>query len=797
MAPFPMSDGHIRRCPSCGVENAPHVMRCPCGALLAGIDLVSPASTAPAPAPAPVSAPASAPAPAPTHCRFDDCGQPNPPGSTSCQYCDRPLSATASPPAPPASLLNLPPALQARYRIVRPLPTQGAEAELLLVEALGGGPQLVAKIYRQGIHPKQAVQERINRMPLRHRVEFLDTGNAQGYAYELMEFCRHGSWREQMKDGALHEGLLLDFVRELAPALASAHEAGLIHRDLKPENLLLRSLSPLNLVLTDFGSASVLDATQRFTGNARTLPYAAPESLSGVIDAKADYWAFGIMILEGALGRHPFAGLSEAVILHHLTTRSMDLSGVPMPDLCKLLRGLLLRDPARRWGAAEIERWLARDPNLPDPVESHVNSQFRTPYHIAKDICHTPQELAAALARNWRIALADSENGQLLAWFRDVQKDQNVVRLLLEMKFDMQMQVDLRLLKLILYLAPNTAPVWQGAPIDLRAVLSRVAPALQGEREAIDWLDLIYRQRVLDYYAQAGHAGSKQLIERWTLACEQFSTAWAAKLPLIEAKASARGPDEYVNFDDIVYGSGPLERPPLGLMHARLLAVTHDPAWVERLRQRLHPEFCTLLAACPWFAALGEPQTMDGITLLVLEALMPVARQAAERQRKATERQQANAQGDYDNTQRELRQLLVRIHTLGSRQLATPTVCDDLTVALEQLFDLYIKIRAAGRTDPAWQKLDQAAQAQKQTAHTLRKLVDTLSEQHVVNAGWIDINVLAFAGLAAVVLPMLLGGRVIFLVLAAIAGLAAWRLVPTWLMMQQVRALTEKLRERA
>jgi hypothetical protein len=34
-----MSQDYIRRCPSCGTENALGVMRCVCGALLTGVDL--------------------------------------------------------------------------------------------------------------------------------------------------------------------------------------------------------------------------------------------------------------------------------------------------------------------------------------------------------------------------------------------------------------------------------------------------------------------------------------------------------------------------------------------------------------------------------------------------------------------------------------------------------------------------------------------------------------------------------------------------------------------------------------
>ncbi|CAK0774156.1 hypothetical protein CCP4SC76_5820002 [Gammaproteobacteria bacterium] len=56
-----------------------------------------------------------------------------------------------------STLLNLPSGLASRYRILEQLPTQGAEADLLLVEPLSGGKRVVIKLYRRGIHPKSEV----------------------------------------------------------------------------------------------------------------------------------------------------------------------------------------------------------------------------------------------------------------------------------------------------------------------------------------------------------------------------------------------------------------------------------------------------------------------------------------------------------------------------------------------------------------------------------------------------------------------------------------------------------------
>ena len=83
---------------------------------------------------------------------------------------------------------------------MRPLPTSGAEAELLVVAPLDGpGEELIAKIYRHGIHPDREVQERIAAIDPSHCVRMLDRGISDGFAFELMEYCRAGSLRDLLR----------------------------------------------------------------------------------------------------------------------------------------------------------------------------------------------------------------------------------------------------------------------------------------------------------------------------------------------------------------------------------------------------------------------------------------------------------------------------------------------------------------------------------------------------------------------------------------------------------------------
>lgn len=778
--------GLIRLCPTCGAENEPAVMRCACGALLAGVDLVRRAP--PAAAPAPIAETA-----AKTRlCPHEDCGQANPTDAASCVYCNRPLAAAGAEAEPELqSLIALPGPLRERYRIVRPFPAAGAEAEILLVEPAGGGDSRIAKVYRSGIRPKPEVLAQIARVDRRHRVDIIESGVADGHAWELMEYCAHGSLRERLRAGPLAPELLRTVIGELATALADVHAARLVHRDLKPENVLVRCESPLDLVLTDFGIASVLDATQRFTGTARSLAYAAPETLSGLIDAKADYWALGMIALEAALGRHPFAGLSEAVVLHHLATRPVDLGEVTDRGLKKLLRGLLLRDPKARWGAAEIERWLAGDPTLAEAPEPGA-AAFAEPYRLAGDICATPEQLAVALARHWREGVADLGNGQLLAWFRDAQKDHDTVRLLLELQHERQMHVDRRLLALIIHLAPGIPPVWRGESVELAAVLGRAARALKGDAEATAWLDEIHRQRVLETWAAAGNAGAADLAARWTAAADRFADAWERQSGRLREGTPRPGPDEPVRFDDVVYGRAGPERPSSLALHPRLLAAAYDPAWADWLRRKLGAEAAALASACPWLAELGDPAGMDAADLLVLEALLPEARKAAERGRSVRAEQEKAEAEDMRKLRGDAELAIGNLRSLGGR-LLTPAASAELRAALDQYQGLLARVRASGRSDDAWMALRKRVVRVEPYADRMQELVDRLAERRTANAGWFGREAAGFAFFAIIVLPIFLPARLSYLPAMIVAGLAAWRLLPNFFAARQIRELAGKL----
>ena len=134
-----------------------------------------------------------------------------------------------------------------------------------------------------------------------------------GELYITSELVRGRTLREELRDGPLPPLQLLPVLVTIATALDAAHELGIVHRDLKPENIIRRDDGQVKVL--DFGLAQSLarsdaPASTRLTevGSALGTPgYMAPEQLSGKeVDARADIFAFGVLVWELATGEHPF-----------------------------------------------------------------------------------------------------------------------------------------------------------------------------------------------------------------------------------------------------------------------------------------------------------------------------------------------------------------------------------------------------------------------------------------------------------------------------------------------------------
>jgi tRNA A-37 threonylcarbamoyl transferase component Bud32 len=535
------------------------------------------------------------------------------------------------------SVFNLPEALARHWRMLAPLPAHGAEAELFVVQRLDGEERAVAKLYRPGIRPRAEAVERIARVACEHIVRILERGESEGISYELMEYCKFGSLRNLIEDDAADPRWLRQVVAQLADALTVLHREGIIHRDLKPENVLVRSLEPVQVALTDFGISSLAESTHHFTSTNRTVRYAPPEAMTGILTVKADYWSLGMIILEMYTGRHPFAGLSEAVINHLLITRPIDLTAIDDAAWRSLLRGLLMRNPDKRWSDTEVRRWVEGDPSLDvlaELADEGVLAATVRPYEMGTKACTTAAELAVALMSQWDAGARDLARGFVTAWLRDELHDQNLVRFVMDLMDDPSLTPDLRLLRFALRAAPGMPAVWRGSPLTDESLSTLTRAALNGGTQERLLLASIYEQDALLMFPE-GHADGRRLLalrERWR---RRADICQQVQLRLVtdeqEARRQVRASAAFANFDELVYGGG-AERltPPDPSPHPVLLAPEFAPEELERIRQRVA---AAMLNHCPWFRGSVELARLGVEELAALEAAAPRARRFADEAR--------------------------------------------------------------------------------------------------------------------------------------------------------------------
>jgi hypothetical protein len=632
---------YVRICPVCEQENPPERVRCTCGASLAGVD--SAVTGRPAPAAEPV-AEAAAPSSDAIICPYPDCAQPNPPGGERCVYCDRPLAAP-----PPISLPGarpLPAALAARYRTIDVFPATGSEADILLVVG-ARGDKAVVKLYRKGIVPDFKLLDVLAQTVGGTVVHVVDHGVSDGTAFEVLEYVPGGTLQDLMRAGPLPRADIRRVIEDVADALNGIHAHNILHRDLKPENVLVRTTSPLSLALTDFGIASMSAATQHFTTAARTTKYAAPEVLTGVLDAKADWWSLGMIVLEAASGRHPFDGLTEQVMNHQLATRPIDVRGVYDDALRLLCRGLLLRDPKKRFGKEEVGRWLAGDASLAVPEGADGVASTVRPYRIGKMEAATGSELAVALAKNWDAARRDLQRGQIARWIEQELHDYNLLRALRDAQEQKGSSDDGRLLRLLLAASPDLPPVWQGAPVTPDTVTATARSAASGDESARDWLDSLVRDDVLTTFADAGDKPLRDLARHWRDAWDAFTARWqearSAEESWRQAPRDVGGGTHAVSYDDLAYGPlHRLELPPRRTVDGALLVALADTAYVDALRGEVVAGLGQAAGYCPWFETAWEKYQSDAIGVVVAHTLLPHALDAAASERR---RQKATAEG--------------------------------------------------------------------------------------------------------------------------------------------------------
>lgn len=229
----------------------------------------------------------------------------------------------------------------------------------------------------------------------------------------------------------------LSWMRDVAYAIAAAHEKGIVHRDLKPENVFLaRQNERETIKILDFGIAKMRTnvslvsnsdmprnvAPTALTREGRvfgTPYYMSPEQAMGIeVDTRTDIYAMGIMLYELLSGRLPF---SEGSFMQILFMQVKDppsplqevAPNVP-PFLQAIVHQALEKNPEQRQSSAlEFAQQLENAMNaLQQPTPSELYQPLQ---NVVTTPCPTPPNpLASQTDSNLDKASQKSDSSAVL-----------------------------------------------------------------------------------------------------------------------------------------------------------------------------------------------------------------------------------------------------------------------------------------------------------------------------------------------------------------------------------------------
>ena len=274
-------------------------------------------------------------------------------------------------------------ALGGSYTIEREL-VGGGMAQVFVGEDHDLGRKVVIKILPPELAASVSAERfrreilTVARLQHPHIVPILKAGELDGVPYFVMPYVDGESLDVTLRRRkTLGVRETVGILKDVARALAFAHERNVVHRDIKPGNILLSSGSA---TVTDFGVSKALSSARRSgeKGNGLTntgmslgtILYMAPEQAAGdpEIDGRADIYSLGVTAYEMLSGAAPFAHLNPREMLTaRLTLPPQPLSTVrkDVPaGLERLIARCLAIDPADRpQTAAELVEAL-EDPEM-------------------------------------------------------------------------------------------------------------------------------------------------------------------------------------------------------------------------------------------------------------------------------------------------------------------------------------------------------------------------------------------------------------------------------------------------
>lgn len=270
-----------------------------------------------------------------------------------------------------------------QYRFIEALHTTDV-ATVYVAEPVTGGDRLAVKLIRYVPDAGSSrlfdrflqEYEIIARIDHPHVVRISDLGVADDHAFIAMEYLSGGRLSDRLQR-PLPPARALDYLGQIASALAAVHEAGILHRDLKPANIMFREDDSIALI--DFGLAKWVELEVALTGQGQifgTPYYMSPEQgHAEATDVRSDLYSLGCILFEMLSGSRPFTASSAMGIIYQHANAARPRLAAELAAYQPLLNRLLaVEADARFQSAGELIAAIAA---LSDPAARSARANLQ------------------------------------------------------------------------------------------------------------------------------------------------------------------------------------------------------------------------------------------------------------------------------------------------------------------------------------------------------------------------------------------------------------------------------------
>ncbi len=258
-------------------------------------------------------------------------------------------------------------ALADTYAIEREL-GQGGMATVYLAEDLKHHRQVAIKVMRPELAAAMGSERFLREISIAaqlqhpHILMLIDSGEADGVLYYVMPYVEGESLADRVeRETQLPIDEALQIGREVASALAYAHDHGIIHRDIKPDNIMLTGG---HAVVMDFGIGRAVSEAggEKLTQTGMSVgtpAYMSPEQSAGEanIDGRTDIYALGCVLYELLVGEAPYTGpTAQSIIAKRFADpvpSARRIRETISPEIDAVVKKAMAKIPADRFSKAQ------------------------------------------------------------------------------------------------------------------------------------------------------------------------------------------------------------------------------------------------------------------------------------------------------------------------------------------------------------------------------------------------------------------------------------------------------------